>query len=171
MANGRQARSANTKTRSTMKGRFIPKNPAKYVGNPNAIFFRSSWEVTFLKWLDMHPSVIQWASEELAIPYKSPVDNLVHRYYPDFIVIYRDTSGAVRKEIVEIKPYHETVLGRNPTPQNRMIVAVNQAKWEAAAMFAASQGATFRVITEKSIFRKQGQTPTSMVYTKDATAK
>jgi len=139
--------------RSTMKGRFIPKHPEKYLGNVKAIIFRSSWEVTFLKWLDMHPSVIQWASEEISIPYKSPVDNLVHRYYPDFLVIYRDNTGQIKKEIVEIKPYKETVVTPKSSPQDRVTIAVNHAKWEAAARFAQSQGMSFRVITERSMFK------------------
>lgn len=149
-----------TKTRSTMKGRFVPKNPDKYVGNAKAIFFRSSWEVTFMKWMDMHPSVLQWASEEIAIPYKSPLDNLVHQYYPDFLMVYRDNTGNVRKEIVEIKPYKETITPKNATPEQRAVIAVNHAKWEAAARFAQMQGMSFRVITEKSIFRKPVVKPT-----------
>ncbi len=148
------------KTRSTMKGRFVPKHPEKYVGNANAIFFRSSWEVTFMKWMDMHPSVVQWASEEIAIPYKSPKDNLVHQYYPDFLIVYRDTTGNIRKEIVEIKPYSETIVSKKATPEQLAVIAVNHAKWEAAARFAQMQGMSFRVITEKSIFRKPVVKPT-----------
>jgi hypothetical protein len=145
-------------------GRFIPKNPQKYVGNVNNIMFRSSWEVTFMKWLDKNNAVIRWGSEELAIPYVNPikVDEAgrpkISRYFPDFIVLYRDAFGNIKKEIIEVKPYKESVLLPRASERDKMAFVVNQAKWKAAAAFAESQGATFRVITEKTIF-KNGARP------------
>lgn len=143
--------------RTTMKGRFIPKNPQKYLGNPANIIFRSSWEVKLFQWLDRTPAVLQWASEEFSIPYLSPVDNAVHQYYPDALVIYKDKFGNLKKEIVEIKPYKETVLTKRATDRDKYALMINQAKWKAAARFAELQGMTFRVITEKSMF-SNGQT-------------
>ncbi len=137
---------------STMKGRFNPKNPSKYVGNVRNIMFRSSWEYQFLKWLDNNPAILSYASEELAIPYVSPLDQRVHRYFPDFIVLYKHKDGSVRKEIVEIKPYKETVLTPKATDRDKQALAVNHAKWAAAQAFAEQMGCTFRVITEKSLF-------------------
>ena len=40
------------------QGYFRPANPAKYVGDPAQIIFRSSWEFKFLKWCDSSPTVI-----------------------------------------------------------------------------------------------------------------
>jgi hypothetical protein len=143
--------------RTTMKGRFIAKNPQKYLGNPGNIIFRSSWELKLFQWLDRTPAVMQWASEEFSIPYLSPVDNSVHQYYPDALVIYKDKFGNLKKEIVEIKPYKETVLTPKATDRDKMALIINTAKWKAAARFAELQGMTFRVITEKSMF-SNGQT-------------
>lgn len=144
-------------TRTTMKGRFIPKNPQKYLGNAANIIFRSSWEVKLFQWLDRTPAVLQWASEEFSIPYLSPADNAVHQYYPDALVIYKDKFGNLKKEIVEVKPYKETVLTKRATDRDKYALMINQAKWKAAARFCELQGMTFRVITEKSMF-SNGQT-------------
>jgi len=146
-------------TKRSMHGRFMPKNPQKYVGNVHNIMFRSSWEVTFMKWLDQNNAVLRWGSEELAIPYVNPIKldpngrPKVSRYYPDFIMLYRDANGAIKKEIIEVKPYRESVLTPGMSERDKMMYAVNQAKWKAAAIFAESQGATFRVVTEKTIYK------------------
>lgn len=140
-------------------GRFIPKNPQKYVGNVNNIMFRSSWEVTFMKWLDQNNAVLRWGSEEIAIPYVNPIKVDVNgrpkisRYFPDFIMLYRDSAGNIKKEIIEVKPYKESVITPRMSERDKMAYAVNQAKWKAASIFAESQGATFRVVTEKSMFK------------------
>lgn len=146
----------------TMKGRFIPKNPQKYVGNVHNIVFRSSWELHFLKWLDSNNAVLRYGSEELSIPYLNPIKidqngrPKISRYFPDFIILYRDTSGNVKKEIVEIKPYKESVITPRMSERDKMAFVVNQAKWKAASIFAESQGATFRVITERTMFQQKG---------------
>lgn len=148
-----------TKAKRPMRGRFIPKNPQKYVGNVHNILFRSSWEVTFMKWLDQNNAVMRWGSEELAIPYVNPIKldeagrPKISRYYPDFIILYRDATGALKKEIIEVKPYRETQLTPGMDERAKMMYAVNQAKWKAAAIFAEAQGAVFRVVTEKSIYK------------------
>lgn len=142
----------------TMRGRFVPKNPQKYVGNVNQIFFRSSWEMRYMKWLDANNAVIRWASEELAIPYVNPIKTdasgrpKISRYYPDFIVMYRDVNGQVHKEIIEVKPFQQAVMTPRMSERDKMAYVVNQAKWKAAADYAEANGAKFRVITEKSMF-------------------
>lgn len=137
-------------------GRFIPKNPKKYVGKSvNNIMFRSSWELYFLKWLDSNDAVLRWGSEELAIPYVSPLDMRVHRYFPDMIIMYRDNTGGIKKEIIEIKPYKESVETPRMTPRDAQALMVNKEKWKAAADFAARNGATFRVMTEKTLFKQK----------------
>ena len=58
---------------------------------------------------DKNDAVIQWQSEEIAIPYKSPVDGKWHRYYPDFMIKYRDATGKIRKVMVEVKIHLNSV--------------------------------------------------------------
>lgn len=137
-------------------GRFIPKNPQKYVGNPNNIMWRSTWELQFFKWLDQSAAVLRWGSEELAIPYISPLDGRPHRYFPDIIIWYKHKDGTLRKEIVEVKPYSQTVATPRMSDRDKQALIVNEAKWKAAAIFAESQGAAFRVITEKTLFSVNG---------------
>ena len=68
------------------KGRFRPKDPNKYKGDPTKIIYRSLWEFKVFKWMDSHPDVIRWQSEEVIDTYRSPIDGRVHRYFPDLIV-------------------------------------------------------------------------------------
>jgi trans-aconitate methyltransferase len=68
------------------KGVFKPKNPQKYNGDPTNIIYRSSWELKYMMYLDSHENVLSWSSEEVIVPYRSPIDNKVHRYFPDFVV-------------------------------------------------------------------------------------
>ena len=68
------------------KGRYMPHNKQKYIGDIANIIYRSSWERRFMKYCDTNSSIIEWASEELYVPYVSPIDNKYHRYYPDFII-------------------------------------------------------------------------------------
>lgn len=149
------------KTGGPMRGRFLPKNPQKYVGNVGRVLFRSSWELTFFKWLDQNDAVVRWGSEELAIPYISPLDNRPHRYFPDIIIMYQHKDGSIKKEIVEIKPYAQSVATPRMSDRDRQALIVNEAKWKAAAIWAESQGAKFRVITEKTMFAgvRQRQAP------------
>ena len=138
------------------KGRFIPKNPQKYVGRAvQNIFYRSSWEVAFMKWLDANPAVLRWASEELAIPYIHPKDGRIHQYYPDIIMILKDASNQIRKKIIEIKPYKETVPTPGMSPRDAEALIVNRAKWEAATAYAQKNDATFEVLTEKEMFKQR----------------
>jgi hypothetical protein len=83
---------------SKYKGFFKPKNPDKYMGNPTNIIYRSSWELKLMIRLDEDPSIISWGSEEVVIPYRSPIDNRIHRYFVDFIVNKINRNG--KKETV-----------------------------------------------------------------------
>ena len=75
------------------KGRFRPKHPEKYKGDPTKIIYRSLWEFKVFKWLDLHNDVIWWQSEEVIVPYRSPIDGRIHRYFPDVIVHKKDGLG------------------------------------------------------------------------------
>ena len=67
------------------KSKYLPENREKYVGNFENIVCRSTWERKMCKYLDLNENVINWGSEELKIPYYSPVDKKWHNYYPDFL--------------------------------------------------------------------------------------
>jgi hypothetical protein len=138
-------------------GLFKPKNPQKYVGDPTNIVYRSSWECKVMSWLDRNPSIISWASEELIIPYKSPVDNRMHRYFPDFVVKVQNKEGKTKTMVLEVKPKKQSLP---PEPRKRvtkqyinevMTYGVNQAKWHAANEFCLDRGWEFRVLTEKDL--------------------
>jgi hypothetical protein len=139
------------------KGKFQPRNPQKYLGDPSNIIYRSRWELKFMRWLDNHPGVLQWGSEELVIPYRSPIDGRVHRYFPDFIIKKKTPDGKVDTVIVEIKPFAQT---KPPTVQakatKRYITEVqnwgiNSSKWEAAVNYCKDRGWKFEIITEKEL--------------------
>jgi len=134
------------------RARFIPRHPEKYVGDPNDIWCRSSWEVTVCKYFDSRPDVVHWGSEELVIPYLSPEDNKVHRYFPDFFVEYLDKEGITRKEIVEVKPRNQSEEKYAKSDYSKAALSVNDAKWKAASLFCETRGMKFRVLTERSIF-------------------
>lgn len=133
-------------------GRFIPQNPQKYVGDVRQIFFRSSWEYKFFLWLDKNNAVLRWGSESFSIPYVSPIDNKVHKYFPDMVVMYMDNTGMIKKEIIEIKPSKQTMITPRMSDQEKMVVLVNQAKWKYASEWAERNGAQFRILTERTMF-------------------
>lgn len=139
------------------KGSFRPKNPTKYRGDPSGIVFRSSWELKFMNYLDAHPDVLEWSSEEFFIPYKSPVDGRVHRYFPDFWIRQRNKDGIEETIVVEIKPKKQT---EPPVVQTRktkryinevMTWGVNSAKWQAATEFCRKKDWKFRILTEQHL--------------------
>ena len=68
------------------KGKYKPTNPQKYIGDPTIIIYRSLWERNCMIYFDGNPSILSWASEEVIVPYKSPIDGRWHRYFPDFVI-------------------------------------------------------------------------------------
>ena len=141
----------------SIKSRFKPSFPRKYKGNANNIICRSSWEKRFCNYCDINESIIEWGSEEFFIPYLSPKDNRVHRYYPDFIIKVKESTGQVKTYVIEVKPKKQTVP---PTKRKRVTksyiyecttFAVNQAKWKAAKEFCDDRRIEFKIITEKEL--------------------
>ena len=84
------------------KGRFKPKNYKKYKGDPTKVIYRSMWELRFMKYCDKNPSILEWSSEEIIIPYRG-LDKRVHRYFPDFWIKYQNQQGQIVKEVIEVK--------------------------------------------------------------------
>jgi hypothetical protein len=139
------------------KGKFRPKYPEKYRGNPTNIIYRSLWELRFMRHLDQHPGVIQWASEEVIIPYVSPLDNKIHRYFPDFWVKTKGSDGQINTLLIEIKPLKQTKAPIKPDKVSRRYISevrtygVNTAKWKAAIQFCEDRKWQFKVLTEKEL--------------------
>ena len=94
-------------------GKFIPKNPDKYRGDPSNIIYRSLWEFKLMKYLDDHNEIVRWSSEEFCIPYRSPIDRKMHRYFPDFWVEKHNGEQLV----IEVKPKQHLVPPKKPKRQ------------------------------------------------------
>ena len=136
------------------QGKYTLKNPDKYIGTKSPTY-RSSWEFTFMKFCDEHPSVAQWASEAIRIPYRNPFTDKHTIYVPDFFIAYGDKTGKQRVELIEVKPASQTLrekVGRSR--HNQAHYVLNQAKWTAARAWCKQKGIFFRIITEGDIFHR-----------------
>jgi hypothetical protein len=144
------------------KGFYKPQNPKKYAGDVSNIRYRSLWERRFMVYCDTNASITKWASEEVAIPYRSPIDQKIHKYFVDFIIESKDANGVKKVTLIEIKPKkqcREPKINPNPSKnQKRNYIyesatwAVNQEKWDAARAFAKERGWEFIILTEDDIF-------------------
>jgi hypothetical protein len=140
--------------RRYQQGFFQMTNPGKYVGS-RAPYARSSWEVKTMMLFDTHPNVIQWASEEIGIPYISPVDNRKHTYYPDFMVRYIDGNNQEHVELIEVKPQSQSTLEHARSAADKAALNINAAKWDQARKWCKAKGIKFRIVTENNIFRNK----------------
>lgn len=147
----------------TYKGKFKPKNPEKYKGDPTNIIYRSLWERKCMVKFDESPNVIEWRSEEVAIPYLSPLDNRVHRYFPDFIIKVVTKDGSKKVYMIEVKPKQQT---KEPKKKSRVTKGYirevtewgkNSAKWKAAEEYCLDRGWEFKILTEDDIFGKNNK--------------
>ena len=135
-------------------GFYKPKNPRKYRGNPSRIVYRSLWERKYMIYCDNTPSILEWGSEEVIIPYRSPIDGKAHRYYPDFYIKVREKSGKISKYIIEIKPKKQTKPPygkdkRTKAYRNAVLTfAKNKAKWNAAENYCDDRQMKFLILTE-----------------------
>lgn len=139
------------------KGKYKPSYPEKYNGDPTNIIYRSLWERLFMKYCDTNENILEWQSEEKAIPYRSPVDGKIHRYFPDFLIKVKEPNGSIKKYMIEIKPKKQTAPPPKPKRQTKKYLyeayeyAKNQAKWEAAREWCADRGYEFKVLTENEL--------------------
>ena len=129
------------------------KHPDKYIGKKTPRY-RSSWEWAFMRFCDNNPSITQWASESIQIPYRNPLTGRNTIYVPDFFIVYNSKKQDKVAELIEVKPNNQARrkdLGKNA--QNQAAYVVNRAKWEAANKWAKGKGIRFRVITESDMFK------------------
>ena len=139
------------------KGKYYPSFPRKYKGDPTNIIYRSLWERKFMVYCDKNQNILEWASEEIAIPYRSPIDNRVHRYFPDFYMKVKETNGKIKNYVIEVKPAKQTKPPTKPKRQTKGYIreayeyARNQAKWKMAKEYCADRQWEFKVVTEKEL--------------------
>lgn len=140
------------------QGFFKPKNPSKYIGDPTNIVYRSGWEKKVMEWADTNSSVVKWGSEEVIIPYMSPIDNRIHRYFVDFYVEAITNTGEKKVMLLEVKPAGQTQAPKAPKRRTKRYITevvtygINQAKWKAAEDYCRNKGWEFRLVTETDIF-------------------
>ena len=139
------------------KGKYRPSRPKKYRGDPTNIIYRSLWELKFMKYCDSNKNILEWGSEEVIVPYRSPIDNRYHRYFPDFYIKVRESTGKIKRMIIEIKPQKQCIEPKVQKKKTRSYVyqvceyAKNQAKWEAAKEFCEDRQWEFKVLTENEL--------------------
>lgn len=139
------------------KGYFKPRNPSKYSGDPTSIIYRSSWELKLMRYLDSHSDVIKWASEEFSIPYVSPIDGKVHRYFPDFLIKKRSPNKTIETIVIEVKPKIQTkppTVQKKPSKRYLREVytwGINSAKWDAAKKYCDHREWKFVIMTEDEL--------------------
>jgi hypothetical protein len=139
------------------KGKFKPENPKKYMGDSDNIIYRSMWERRCMKYFDINPSILQWASEEVVIPYYDSMTKKVRRYFPDFLIKVK-TSEGINTHLIEVKPSKDlrppvggkgkkksTVLYEMKTYQ------LNRDKFASARKWCDDRNITFDIWTEKHL--------------------
>ena len=140
-------------------GRYIPKNPKKYKGDPSRIVYRSLWERKFMVYCDQSDNIIEWGSEEVIIPYVSPLDGRIHRYFPDFLIKVKERGGTTKTYVVEVKPKRQTQPPKRPKNNKATKTFINEAKtyevniakWKAAVEWCKDRKLEFKIITEDEL--------------------
>lgn len=112
------------------------------------IIFRSSYERTFVYWLESCERVKYWASECIKIPYEY-IDGKTHNYYPDYIVEMENGD----KLVIEIKPKNQTIRPVNENSKSYEMYVRNMCKWKAAKRYCEMNGYKFQILTEETISR------------------
>ena len=139
------------------KGRYTPKNPKKYTGDYHNIIYRSLWERKFMVYCDNSDNILEWGSEEIIIPYLSPWDGKLHRYFPDFYIKVKQAKGNIKKFIIEVKPKKQT---KPPKPVSRKTrrwlnevktYSINEAKWKHAKVWCEDNNMEFKILTEEEL--------------------
>ena len=139
------------------RGRYIPTYPKKYKGDPSNIIYRSLWERKFMVYCDRNDRILEWGSEEFFIPYRSPLDGKIHRYFPDFYVKVKTKQNTIKKWVVEVKPKAQTRPPRTPKRKTKKYItevrnyAINDAKWENAIEYCKDRNMEFIIITEDEL--------------------
>jgi len=150
----------SNKNKKWSQGEYKLVNPDKYKGTLPVVY-RSSWEQRVFYFLDTHPSILEWGSESIVIPYKSPLDGQIHRYFVDLHFTVKNKNNEIKKYLIEIKPKKQTEPPKEPKrktqkaleryKQEQLEFVKNQAKWEAAKNWAKNKGYVFQIWTEETL--------------------
>ena len=138
-------------------GKYRPTKSKKYRGDATKVYYRSSWELKFMVYCDRNDKIIEWGSEEIVIPYRSPIDGKIHRYFPDFYIKVKQQNGSIKKMLIEIKPYIQTQPPKIPKKKTSKFLnevktwGINQAKWKAANEFCLDRQMDFKILTEHEL--------------------
>jgi len=136
------------------QGVFTPVNKDKFLGT--TAIYRSGLELKFMRFCDNNPNVIKWGSENVVIPYISPLDGRAHKYYVDNFVIIKE-GDQIKKYLIEIKPSKQTIPPVTKYKKKEHLIyeqsmfVKNQAKWQAATAFCKKKGLEFLILTEKHL--------------------
>ena len=142
------------------KGKYKPSYPKKYKGDPTNVIYRSLWERKFMVYCDKNENILEWSSEEIALPYKSPLDNKIHRYFPDFYIKVKE-GNKIQKYLVEIKPKRQVSEPKVPKRKTKGYIyevkeyVKNQAKWKSAQEFCEDRQWKFKIMTEDDLGIRQ----------------
>lgn len=144
------------KNQNFVQGIYKPKNPQKYIGSTPV--YRSMMELKAFRYLDNNPNVLSWSSESVVVPYMSPADGKMHRYFVDLVAKLKSKDGTIKKLLIEVKPEKQTrPPTESPNKKQKTILyeryqfAVNSAKWKAAQEWCKSKGYTFIILNEKHL--------------------
>lgn len=136
------------------QGIFTPVNKDKFLGS--TAVYRSGLELKFMRFCDNNPNVIKWGSENIIIPYISPLDGRAHKYYVDNFVVIKE-GDAIKKYLIEIKPFKQTLPPETKYKKKQHLIyeqsmyMKNQAKWQAAREFCKKKGLDFLILTENHL--------------------
>ena len=136
------------------QGKFTPNNKDKFIGA--YANYRSGLELKFMRFCDNNPNVIKWGSENVVVPYISPLDGKVHRYYVDNFVVIKE-GNVTKNYLIEIKPSKQTQPPKTNYKNKAHLIyeqstwVVNSAKWEAARELCKKRGFEFLILTEKDL--------------------
>ena len=136
------------------KGRYRPKHTKKYIGNSTKIIYRSLLEKRFMLYCDKTDAILEWGSEEIVVPYKSPIDNRMHRYFVDFIVKLKNKKGITETLLIEVKPKKQCSPPKKKSKRflsEMKTYGINTAKWKAATEYAENKGWKFIIITDETL--------------------
>lgn len=142
------------------QGKYKPMHPHKYEGDVTNIWFRSSWELSLLRWCDKNPAVLKYSSEEIVIPYRCPTDGKMHRYFPDAKIVIKDLDNVITTYLVEVKPLVQTLPPKERSRKTKsylnevLTYAKNQAKWQQAELYCNRMGYKFITLTEVDLYGK-----------------
>jgi len=144
------------KNKKYKQGIFRALNIKKYKGTL-PIVYRSSLELTVFRWIDKNPNIVSWGSESVVIPYISPTDSKLHRYFVDINITILE-EDKYQKYLIEIKPAAQVIPPKQSTKKKpstllyeNITYSINQAKWEAAREWCSKHNYKFLIFTEKHI--------------------